>query len=64
MINPTWKKLTEDTDVQYEGCMSVPIVYKWLNKTEWKGYGFKIEEVEEIRPIEISGKLSLWEYDY
>ena len=24
MINPTWKKLSEDTDVQYEGCMSVP----------------------------------------
>ncbi len=23
MINPTWKKLTEDTDVQYEGCMSI-----------------------------------------
>ena len=41
-----------------------PNVYKGLNKTEWKGYGFKIEEVEEIRPIEINGKLSLWEYDY
>ena len=24
MINPTWKKLSEDTDIQYEGCMSVP----------------------------------------
>ena len=39
-------------------------VYKGLNKTDWKGYGFKIEEVEEIKPIEIKGKLSLWEYDY
>lgn len=25
-INPTWKKLSEDTDVQYEGCMSVPSI--------------------------------------
>ena len=41
-----------------------PRVYKGLNNTEWKGYGFKIEEVEEIKPIEIKGKLSLWEYDY
>ena len=23
MINPTWKKLSDNTDVQYEGCMSV-----------------------------------------
>ena len=41
-----------------------PNVYKGLNKAEWKGYGFKIEEVEEIKPIETNGKLSLWEYDY
>lgn len=26
MINPSWRKLSEDTDVQYEGCMSVPIL--------------------------------------
>ena len=26
MINPTWKNLSEDTDVQYEGCMSVPTI--------------------------------------
>lgn len=24
MINPSWRKLSEDTDIQYEGCMSVP----------------------------------------
>ena len=41
-----------------------PNVYKSLNRTEWEGYGFKIEEVEEIRSIKINGKLSLWEYDY
>ena len=26
MINPTWKKLSENTDIQYEGCMSVPTI--------------------------------------
>ena len=26
MINPTWKKLSEETDVQFEGCMSVPTI--------------------------------------
>ena len=26
MINPSWKKLSEDTDIQYEGCMSVPVL--------------------------------------
>lgn len=24
MINPTWRKLSEEKDSQYEGCMSVP----------------------------------------
>ena len=26
MINPSWKKLSDDTDIQYEGCMSVPVL--------------------------------------
>ncbi len=26
MINPTWKNLSEEKDVQYEGCMSVPTI--------------------------------------
>ena len=26
MINPTWIKLSEETDIQYEGCMSVPTI--------------------------------------
>ncbi len=44
-----------------------PIVYKGvINKTSnnWDGYGFKLENVEKIEPIEINGKLSLWDYDY
>jgi len=41
-----------------------PLVYKGISDTEWKGYGFKLENIEEINPIDINGKLSLWEYDY
>ena len=41
-----------------------PLVYKGINDSEWKGYGFKLENVEEIEPIEINGKLSLWDYNY
>lgn len=26
MINPTWKKLSDETDIQYEGCLSVPSI--------------------------------------
>ena len=41
------------------------IVYKGLiNKGDWDGYGFKLENVEKIDPIEINGKLSLWDYDH
>lgn len=43
------------------------IVYKGIiDKTasDWDGYGFKLEKVFKINPIEINGKLSLWDYDY
>ena len=42
------------------------IVYKGVIKKtskDWDGYGFKLENVEKIEPIEINGKLSLWDYD-
>ena len=26
MINPTWKKLSDETDIQFEGCMSIPTI--------------------------------------
>lgn len=42
-----------------------PLVYSGVvNDPEWKGYGFKLEDVEKIEPIYINGKLSLWDYDY
>lgn len=41
------------------------IVYKGLiNRDGWNGYGFKLENIEEIKPIEVNGKLSLWDYEY
>ena len=41
------------------------LVYSSIIKhTEWEGYGFKLENVEIIKPIKINGKLSLWDYDY
>ena len=27
-------------------------------------YGFKLESVKKIEPIEVNGKLGLWDYDY
>ena len=44
-----------------------PIVYLGvINRTskDWDGYGFKLENIKEITPIDINGKLSLWDYDY
>lgn len=47
MINPTWKNLSEDTDVQYEGCMSVPTIrgkverYKNIELTYYNESGEK-----------------------
>lgn len=40
-------------------------VYKGLiDKENWDGYGFKLENVKKIKSIPINGKLSLWDYDY
>lgn len=48
MINPAWKNLLEDTDIQYEGCMSVPGIrgkverYKNIELTYYNENGEKI----------------------
>lgn len=42
-----------------------PLVYKGIiEKKNWVGYGFKIENVEKIKPIYINGQLGFWNYDY
>ena len=41
-----------------------PQVYKGIkDREEWEGYGFKLENVVEIEPIYVNGKLSFWEYE-
>lgn len=41
-----------------------PLVYESIIKhTEWKGFGFQLENVKKIEPISMNGKLSLWEYE-
>lgn len=48
MINPSWKNLSEETDIQYEGCMSVPQIrgkvkrYKEIELTYYNEKGEKI----------------------
>ena len=48
MINPTWKKLSEDIDVQYEGCKSIPSIrgkvarYRDIELTYYNEFGEKI----------------------
>lgn len=40
------------------------IVYNSVIKhTEWDGYGFKLENVIELDPIYLKGKLSFWDYE-
>ncbi|MBE6150972.1 MAG: ASCH domain-containing protein [Firmicutes bacterium] len=40
------------------------VYYGVINKdSNWDGYGFKLENIEKISPIEINGKLSLWNYE-
>ena len=48
MINPMWEKTSEETDIQYEGCMSVPSIrgkverYKNIKLTYYNENGEKI----------------------
>lgn len=35
-----------------------------INNPSWRGYGFKLEDIKKINPIQVKGQLSLWEYDY
>lgn len=43
-----------------------PLVYHSMIKKnlDWEGYGFKLENIEKIKPIEAKGKLSFWDFDY
>jgi len=49
MINPYWEKLSEETDIQFEGCMSVPQIrgkvkrYKKIKLVYYNEKGEKIQ---------------------
>lgn len=54
-----------DSDMKKKLNKEDPLVYSGVVKDiEWKGYGFKLENVEKVEPIYINGKLSLWDYPY
>lgn len=54
-----------DDDVRKMLKLKKSLVYEnIINKNEWVGYGFKLENIEKINPIKINGKLSLWDYEY
>ena len=50
MINPMWEKISDETDIQFEGCMSVPSIrgkverYKNIKLTYYNEKGEKIEK--------------------
>lgn len=53
MINPTWRKLSDNTDIQYEGCLSVPSIrgkverYTNIEVTYYNEKGEKIIKEEK-----------------
>lgn len=34
-----------------------------INDKDFNGYAFKLDNIQKIKPININGKLSLWEYE-
>lgn len=39
------------------------VYYGMINKGNWDGYGFQLENTVKVRPISATGKLSFWSYD-
>ncbi|MEG0994604.1 MAG: ASCH domain-containing protein [Bacilli bacterium] len=40
------------------------VYYGIIDDPNWNGFGFKLENIVKIKPINTKGKLSLWDYDY
>lgn len=40
------------------------VYYGIINNENWNGFGFRLENIEKTTPIPVSGKLSLWDFDY
>lgn len=43
---------------------NAPVYWGITSDPDWKGYGFKLENIQRIEPISVNGSLGLWEYDY
>ena len=53
----------DDEFVKHVGPIN-PLVYQTIiNKKDWEGYGFKLENVVKINPIPIKGQLGLWNFN-
>jgi len=54
-----------DENLKKELAEKNPLIYQNMIKKDstWQGYGFKLENIEKITPIEAKGKLSFWEYE-
>ena len=39
------------------------LVYRGIQDRTWNGYGFKLENIKKIKPININGKLGFWNYE-
>ena len=49
MLNPTWKKLSDNTNIEFEGCLSIPSIrkdsrYSYIKRTEWDAIEFKTDD--------------------
>lgn len=60
MINPTWRKLSEDRETEFEGCLSVPSIrgkierYTKIEVTYYKENGEKIiKQVKGFTAIDV-----------
>lgn len=43
-----------------------PMVYQGViskSSKDWNGYGFKLENIQKIEPINANGKLSFWDFN-
>ena len=54
ITNEQRKMLKDKNSLVYSGI---------VDDLNWKGYGFKLENIKKIEPIYINGKLSLWDYN-
>ena len=54
----------DDNMRDYLKSKQTPIYDNITKNKDWEGYAFKLENIKKIEPINISGKLSFWEYEY